>query len=41
MILLAHNDRARTEDEPVGYIRIVAKRLSLQIVGAEIVGKNA
>jgi pyruvate/2-oxoglutarate dehydrogenase complex dihydrolipoamide dehydrogenase (E3) component/uncharacterized membrane protein YdjX (TVP38/TMEM64 family) len=32
------NDRSRTEAETTGYIRIIAKRLSLQIVGAEIVG---
>ena len=35
------NDRARTEDATDGYIQIIAKRLTLQIVGAEIVGKGA
>ena len=35
------NDRARTENATGGYIQIVAKRLTLQIVGAEIVGKDA
>ena len=35
------NDRSRTEGETEGYVKIIAKRLSLQIVGAEIVGKNA
>jgi pyruvate/2-oxoglutarate dehydrogenase complex dihydrolipoamide dehydrogenase (E3) component len=33
------NDRSRTEDDTIGYVRIIAKRLSLQILGAEIVGK--
>ncbi|MBC7503483.1 FAD-dependent oxidoreductase [Candidatus Gracilibacteria bacterium] len=35
------NDRSRTESDTTGYIRIIARRLSLQIVGAEIVGKGA
>jgi pyruvate/2-oxoglutarate dehydrogenase complex dihydrolipoamide dehydrogenase (E3) component/uncharacterized membrane protein YdjX (TVP38/TMEM64 family) len=35
------NDRSRTESDTTGYVRIIAKRLSLQIVGAEIVGRNA
>ena len=35
------NDRARTEGATEGYIQIVAKRLTLQIVGAEIVAKDA
>jgi pyruvate/2-oxoglutarate dehydrogenase complex dihydrolipoamide dehydrogenase (E3) component/uncharacterized membrane protein YdjX (TVP38/TMEM64 family) len=35
------NDRSRTESDTIGYVRIIAKRFSLQIVGAEIVGKNA
>lgn len=35
------NDRSRTEGKEEGYIKIIAKRLTLKIVGAEIVGKNA
>lgn len=35
------NDRARTESDAHGYVKIIAKRLSLQIIGAEIVAKNA
>ncbi len=33
------NDRSRTESDTTWYIRIIAKRLSLRILGAEIVGK--
>ncbi len=35
------NDRSRTEGKEEGYVKIIAKRLTLKIVGAEIVGKNA
>ncbi len=37
----ASNDRSRTENDTLGYIRIIAKRLTLEVVGAEIVGKWA
>lgn len=36
---LTTNDRARTESDTTGYIRIIAKRLTLTPIGAEIVGK--
>ena len=35
----ASNDRSRTENDTLGYIRIIAKRLTLEVVGAEIVAK--
>ena len=35
------SDRARTESQTTGYVRIIAERLSLRIMWAEIVGKNA
>ena len=35
------NDRARTESHTDGYIQIISRRLTLQIIGAEIVGKSA
>ncbi len=35
------NDRSRTEKDEKGYVKIITKRLSLQILWAEIVWKNA
>ncbi len=35
------NDRSRTESDTLGYVRIIAKRLTLQVIWAEIVGKWA